>query len=139
MMNDVHKTLEVAEEALLRAEAVRVAAFHAVELAREAVCLNAAGVAAELLLQAAIVAAKAVKDAEVKALEAWESTVALSLDRSIAVYNKKLREGGDDASQSNNFRNCSPRYKYFKKCLTCFWVKKASDLLVAHLCSSQRG
>jgi len=43
-MEDVQKTLDAAEEALLRADAVRLAAFHAVEKAREALSLKAAGV-----------------------------------------------------------------------------------------------
>jgi len=81
-MKEVHETLAAAEEALLRAEAVRLSAFHAVEKAREAVSLKAAGVAAELLLHAAEVAAAAVKAAEIKALEAWESAATRSMDRS---------------------------------------------------------
>jgi hypothetical protein len=85
MMKVVHETLAAAEEALLRAEAVRLAAFHALEKAREAVSLKTAGVAAELLLEAAEVAAKAVKAAEMKALEAWEAAAAKSLARSMAV------------------------------------------------------
>jgi len=80
-MKEVHETLAAAEEALLRAEAVRLSAFHAVEKAREAVSLKAAGVAAELLLHAAEVAA-AVKAAKIKALEAWESAATRSMDRS---------------------------------------------------------
>ncbi len=92
-MKEVHETLAAAEEALLRAEAVRLAAFHAVEKAREAVSLKAAGVAAELLLQAAEVAAQALKAAEVKALEAWETAAARSLERSMAA-NKVSRGGG---------------------------------------------
>jgi hypothetical protein len=91
MTKEVHETLAAAEEALLRADAVRLAAFHAVEMAREAVSLKAAGVAAELLLQAAEIAAKAVKDAEIKALEAWEEAASRSLERSIAA--NKLRQG----------------------------------------------
>ena len=80
-MKDVYKTLERAEEALLRAEVVRLAAFHAVEKAREAINLKAAGVAAELLLQTAEVAAKAVKDEEIKALETWEAAATRSFSR----------------------------------------------------------
>lgn len=91
-MKKVHETLAAAEEALSRAEAVRLAAFHAVEMAREVVSLKAAGVVAELLLQAAEVAAKAVKDAEIKALEAWESVAARSTERSIAA--NKVKHGG---------------------------------------------
>ena len=92
MMKEVHETLAAAEEALLRAEAVRLAAFHAVEKAREAVSLKAAGVDAELLLYAAEVAATAVRAAEQKALEAWEAAAARSLERSIAA--NKVRPGG---------------------------------------------
>ena len=91
-MKEVQETLVAAEEALVRAEAVRLAAFHAVELAREAVSLKAAGVAAELILQAAEVAANAVKAAEVKALEAWEGAAARSLERSMDA--NKVRSGG---------------------------------------------
>lgn len=91
-MKEVYETLAAAEEALLRAEAVRLAAFHAVEKAREAVNLKAAGVAADLLLHAAEVAASAVKAAELKALEAWEAAAARSLERSMAA--NKLRSGG---------------------------------------------
>ncbi|GEM_PF-1749576 len=83
-MKELHETLAAAEEALIRAEAVRFAAFHAVEKAREAVSLKAAGVAAELLLDAAEVAAAAVKIAEQKALEAWENAASRSLARSMA-------------------------------------------------------
>ena len=43
-MKAVHETLVVAEETLLRADAVRLAAFHALEKAREAVSLKAIGV-----------------------------------------------------------------------------------------------
>ena len=81
VMKDVFETLAAAEEALLHAEAVRLAAFHAVEKARESIKLKAADVAAELLLHAAEVAAKAVKDAEMKALEAWEAAAKRSLER----------------------------------------------------------
>ena len=88
-MKEVHETLAAAEEALIRADVVRLAAFHAVEKAREAVSLKAAGVAAELLLEAAEVAAKAVKAAELKALEAWEAAASRSFARSMAV--KKQR------------------------------------------------
>ena len=95
-MNDVHEKLAAAEEALLRAEAVRLAAFHAVELAREAVSLKAAGMAAELLLKSAEVAARAVKEAETKALEAWEAAAARSLERAIAA--NKVKPGGGGVS-----------------------------------------
>ena len=83
-MKEVNETLAKAEDALLHAEAVSLAAFHAVEKAREAVSLKAAGVAAELLLHAAEVAANALKDAETKALEAWQSSATRSLEHSIA-------------------------------------------------------
>jgi hypothetical protein len=90
---EVHEILASAEEALLRAEAVRLAAFHAVEKAREAVILNAAGVASELLLHAAEIAATAVKAAEIKAMEAWEATAARSIERTMAA--NKERSGRD--------------------------------------------
>jgi hypothetical protein len=93
MMKEVHETLASAEEALLRADAVRLAALHAVEKAREAVILQAAGVAAELLLHAAEIAATAVKAAEVKAMEAWEATAARSIERTMAA--NKERSGRD--------------------------------------------
>jgi len=88
-MEDVQKTLDAAEEALLRADAVRLAAFHAVEKAREALSLKAAGVAAGLLLDAAGAAATALKAAEIKSLEAWEETVTRLLARSIDVETLK--------------------------------------------------
>ena len=67
---------------MFRAETVRLSAFHAVEKAREAVSLKAAGVAAELLLHAAEVAAAAVKAAEIKALEAWELAATRGMEHS---------------------------------------------------------
>lgn len=84
---DVYESLAIAEEALLHAEAVRLAAFHAVEKARETVKLKAAGVAADLLLHAAEVAARAIKEAELKALESWEAVARRSLERSIQERN----------------------------------------------------
>jgi hypothetical protein len=93
MVKEVHETLAAAEEALLRAEAVRVAAFHAVEKAREAVSLKAAGVAAELLVIAAEVAANAVRDAELKALEAWQAAAKGALEQSITTHH--MRRAGD--------------------------------------------
>lgn len=78
------KTLEEAEQALRQAETVRLAAIQAADLAREAVKLEAAGVAAELLIKAAEIAAKAVKAAEVAALEAWEDAAKRALEHSIA-------------------------------------------------------
>jgi hypothetical protein len=93
MVKEVHETLAAAEEALLRAEAVRLAAFHAVEKAREAVSLKAAGVAAELLEIAAEVAANAVRDAELKALEAWQAAVKGSLEQAITTHH--MRRSGD--------------------------------------------
>ena len=104
MMKEVHETLAAAEEALLRAEAVRLAAFHAVEKAREAVRLKAAGVAAELLLHAAEVAADAVTAAEIKALEVWEATAVRSLARSMAT--NKERSGGGAERQKGSDACC---------------------------------
>jgi hypothetical protein len=78
------KALAEAEQTLKNAETVRLAAIRAVELARDAVKLEAAGVAAELLIKAAEVAAKAVKAAEVTALEAWEEAAKRALERSMA-------------------------------------------------------
>ena len=69
-MKAVHETLAAAEEALLSAEAVRLAAFHAVEKAREAVSLKAAEVAAD-----------AVRAAELKPLEAWEAAASKNVER----------------------------------------------------------
>jgi len=89
VVEDVLKTLAAAEEALFRAEAVRLAASHAVEKAREAVNLKAAGVAAELLVKAAAVASNAVRDAELKALEAWQAAAKGALERSIATHQMK--------------------------------------------------
>jgi len=86
------KTLAEAEQALKQAETVRLAAIQAVDLAREAVKLEAAGVAAELLIKAAEVAAKAVKAAEVAALEAWEEAAKRALENSIAA--DKPKSGG---------------------------------------------
>ncbi len=88
-MKLVHETLVAAEEALLRADAVRLAAYQAVEKAREAVRLKTAGVAAEMLIHAAEIAAKAVMAAELKALEAWEAAAARSLTRSVAINKGK--------------------------------------------------
>ncbi len=78
------KALAEAEQALKQAETVRLAAIQAVDLAREAVKLEAAEVAAELLIEAAKVAAQAVKAAEVAALEAWEEAAKRALERSMA-------------------------------------------------------
>ena len=78
------ESLAVAEMALAHAEAVRLAAIKAVELAQEAVKLEAAGVTSEFMIVAADVAAKAIKGAEVAALEAWETAATSSLERSIA-------------------------------------------------------
>jgi hypothetical protein len=89
-MKELYETLAAAEEALLHAEAVRLVALHAVEKAREAVNLKAAGVAAERLLHAAEVADKAVKDAEKKALVAWKAAAKRSLQRSMS--ERKLAE-----------------------------------------------
>ncbi|OIR03275.1 hypothetical protein GALL_145470 [mine drainage metagenome] len=87
----VKKALAEAEQALRQAEIVRLAAIQAVELAREAVKLEAAGVAAGLLLKAAEVAAQAVKAAEVAALEAWESAAKRAMEHAIAEDKAKSR------------------------------------------------
>lgn len=87
-----HKALAEAEQALQHAETVRLAAIQAVDMAREAVKLEAAGVAAELLITAAAVAANAVKAAEVAALEAWEAAAMRALERSMTA--DKARVGG---------------------------------------------
>lgn len=62
------------------------AAIQAVDFARAAVKLETAGVAAELLLEAAKEAASAVKAAEFAALEAWEAAV-------IRIANNSIRRG----------------------------------------------
>ena len=96
-MEEVHEALEAAEEALYRAETVRLAAFHAVELAREAVNLKAEGVAADLLVYAIDETVKAVKAAEVKAMEAWEVTAARSLERTMVANKARTeRRTGDE-------------------------------------------
>jgi len=105
-MATAHEILAVAEKALVQAEAVRLAAIKAVELAQEAVKLEAAGVAAELLIVAADVAAKAVKAAEVAALEAWEMAATRALERSIEAGKGKSGGGGLIARLS---RACSVR------------------------------
>lgn len=87
--NGTYKALAEAEQALKHAETVRLAAIQALDLAREAVKLEAAGVEAELLRVAADVAAKAVKAAEVAALEAWEAAAMRALERSMAADRAK--------------------------------------------------
>jgi len=104
-MATAHEILAVAEKALVQAEAVRLAAIKAVELAQEAVKLEAAGVAAELLIVAADVAAKAVKAAEVAALEAWEMAATRALERSIEAG--KGKSGGGLIARLS--RACSVR------------------------------
>ncbi len=91
-MDDALQILAAAEEALLNAEAVRLSAFLALELARVAVSLKTADVTAELLSQAAEEAALAFKAAEVKALEAWEAAAIRSFDRSMLEH--KTRSSG---------------------------------------------
>jgi len=80
-MVDLDKTLFEAEEALKRAEEVRLVAIHAVDKAREAIKLKAAGVAAEKLLHAAEIAAAAILAAELKALHAWEEAATRTIER----------------------------------------------------------
>jgi len=74
-------TLAIAENKLAQAEIVRMAAIKAVELAQEAVKLEAAGVAAELLITAAERAAQAISIAETAALQAWENAAAVNFER----------------------------------------------------------
>lgn len=80
-MEDLYKALAAAEDALVRAEEVKVAALHAVEKAREAIVLKAAGVAAEEILHAAEIAATAIRVAEIKALQAWEEAASRTIER----------------------------------------------------------
>jgi len=75
--------LAAAEKAFVQAEGVRLAAFKAFELAQEAVKLEAAGIAAELLIVALDVATKALRDTEIKALEAWEEAASRAFARSM--------------------------------------------------------
>ena len=84
-MGQAQEILEAAERALFRADAVRIAAIRAVEKAQEAVKLEAAGVAVELVKVATFEAAKLVKAAELAALEAFEAAALVALDRTIAV------------------------------------------------------
>ena len=80
-MTSAKEALAIAENKLAQAEIVRMAAIKAVELAQEAVKLEAAGVAAELLLTAAEAAAEAIRIAELAALQAWENAAVMNLDR----------------------------------------------------------
>jgi hypothetical protein len=73
--------LALAETKLAEVEIVRMAAIKAVELAQASVKLEAAGVAAELLLTAAEDAAQAIRIAEKAALLAWENTAVENYDR----------------------------------------------------------
>jgi len=81
--------LAAAEKAFVQAEGVRLAAFKAFELAQEAVKLEAAGIAAELLIVALDVATKALRDAEIKALEAWEEAASRSFASSMTIEKLK--------------------------------------------------
>lgn len=80
-MTTAKDTLAIAENKLAQAEIVRMAAIKAVELAQEAVKLEAAGVAAELLITAAERAAQAISIAETAALQAWENAAAVNFER----------------------------------------------------------
>ena len=86
------KALAEAEQALKDAETVMRAATKAVDLAREAVKLEAAGggVSGELLIEAAKVAAKAVKEAEVAALKAWEEAAKRATEHSMTADKARL-------------------------------------------------
>lgn len=81
-MTSAKEILAIAEAKLAEAEIVRMAAIKAVELAQEAVKLEAAGVAAELLIKAAEEAAQAIRTAEKAALLAWENAAVENLKRS---------------------------------------------------------
>jgi len=85
--------LAIAETKLAQAEIVRMAAIKAVELAQEAVKLEAAGVAAELLVTAAEEAAQAIRIAEKSALLAWENAAVEHFERI------RIRRKSDVSSQ----------------------------------------
>ena len=80
-MTSAKEILAIAETKLAQAEIVRMAAIKAVELAQEAVKLEAAGVAAELLITAAEEAAQAIRIAEQSALLAWENVAVENFER----------------------------------------------------------
>jgi hypothetical protein len=80
-LTSAKETLAIAETKLAQVEIVRMAAIKAVELAQEAVKLEAAGVAAELLLTAAEDAARAIRIAETTALQAWENAAVENFER----------------------------------------------------------
>lgn len=81
ILTSTKEILAIAEAKLAKAEIVRMAAIRAVELAQEAVKLEAAGVAAKLLITAAEEAAQAIRIAEKAALLAWESAAVENLER----------------------------------------------------------
>jgi hypothetical protein len=80
-LTSAKEILAIAETKLAQAEIVRMAAIKAVELAQEAVKLEAAGVAAELLITAAEEAAQAIRIAEQSALLAWENVAVENFER----------------------------------------------------------
>jgi hypothetical protein len=92
-LTSAKETLAIAETKLAQVEIVRMAAIKAVELAQEAVKLEAAGVAAELLLTAAEDAARAIRIAETTALQAWENAAVENFERI------RNRRKGDVSSQ----------------------------------------
>ena len=87
-MTPAKNSLAMAEKNLAQAEIVRMAAIKAVELAQGVVKLEAAGVAAALIITAAEDAAKAIRITEVAALQAWQDAVAQNLERSISQRNR---------------------------------------------------
>ena len=94
-MKYAKEILVAAEQALSRADAVRLAATLAVEKAREALMLESAGEAAELVQAATLDAEKLVKEAEQTAMEAFESAALVSLARKMAI--EKTRKAAVDA------------------------------------------
>jgi hypothetical protein len=96
-MGHAQEILEAAKQALCRADAVRLAAILAVEMAQEALKLEAAGEAAELVTAATFKAAKMVKAAELAAVEAFEAAALIALDRTIAV--EKTRKAAVEAME----------------------------------------
>jgi hypothetical protein len=80
-LTSAKEILAIAEAKLAQAEIVRMAAIKAVELAQEAVKLEAAGVASKLLITAAEEAAQAIRIAEKAALLAWENAAVENFDR----------------------------------------------------------
>lgn len=82
-MSSAKDLLIIAEKNLAQAEIVRMTAIKAVELAKEAVILESAGVAAALLITAAEEAAKAIAITHTAALQAWESAASHRFERRI--------------------------------------------------------